>query len=628
MALDSTSKGKKSPRGRFRIRKMARHEVNDPKPAYRDCSKSIDERVSDLIGRMTLAEKAGQLFHNMLMPGLNGSLAPENPSFGMEDTRHLLADKQMTHFNLLGPVKDPSMVAKWQNAVQEFALAETRLGIPITFSTDPRNHFTENVGTSFGAGSMSLWPESLGFAALRDAKLVERFADIARQEYLALGLRASLHPQVDLATEYRWARISATFGEDADLSGELVQAYIRGFQGGCEVGPHSVSTMTKHFPGGGPQMNGEDAHFSYGREQCYPGNNQGYHLKPFKRAIEAGTRQMMPYYGMPVGTEWEEVGFAFNKAVITGLLRETLGFNGIICTDWGLITDATILGQGMPARAWGCEDLSELERVKKILDAGCDQFGGESRPELVIQLVNDQLIPESRINTSVARILREKFALGLFENPFVDVEAAANIVGQPRWIAEGKSAQSRAHTLLKNENSVLPLQERDYQSRSVYIEGISQAAAEARGLKVTSLEQADIAILRLRCPYEPRLGGFEAFFHAGSLEFSVEEQDRLGRIFSAVSASIVDVYLDRPAVIPEVAARATALTVSYGSSEGAYLDVILGTNGAAPEGKLPFDLPSSMEAVQRSKEDVPFDTQSPLFKFGYGLRYNDTRDSS
>lgn len=591
---------------------------------YRDISKTVDERVSDLVSRMTLPEKAGQLFHNMLVPGPEGSLAPRNPTFGIEDTKYLISTKLMTHFNLLGPVSDPSMVATWQNAMQEFALSQTRLGIPITFSTDPRNHFTENVGTSFQAGNMSLWPETLGFAALRDPKLVERFADIARQEYLALGLRTSLHPQVDLATEYRWARINATFGEDADLSEELVQAYILGFQKDKEagLGPQSVSTMTKHFPGGGPQMNGEDSHFSYGREQCYPGNCEGYHLRPFEKAIEAGTRQIMPYYGMPVGTDWEEVGFAFNKSVITGVLREKLGFNGIICTDWGLITDTTILGQDMPARAWGCESLSELERVKKILDAGCDQFGGESRPELVIQLVRDGLIPESRIDISVARIMREKFTLGLFDNPFVDVKAAAKIVGQPQWKAEGEAAQRRAHTLLKNEGNVLPL--RDYQNKTFYMEGVSQAAAQARGLKLGSFEEADIAIVRLRCPYETRTGGFEAHFHAGSLEYSTEEQARQKMIFSKSTISIVDIYLDRPAVIPEVASQVTALTASFGSNENAYLDVIFGTNGAAPEGKLPFDLPSSMNAVRKSREDVPFDTESPLFKFGYGLSYEGT----
>jgi beta-glucosidase len=589
---------------------------------YRDETRTIDDRVSDLVNRMTLAEKAGQLFQNMLIPGPEGSLSPEFAAFGVEDTKDLLGKKLMTHFNLLGPVSDPSMIAKWHNAVQEYALTQTRLGIPITFSTDPRNHFTENVGTGSRAGAMSLWPETLGFAALRDPKLVEEFADIARQEYLALGLRTSLHPQIDLSTEYRWARINATFGEDADLSGELVQAYIRGFQNGHGVGPQSVSTMTKHFPGGGSQMNGEDPHFSYGREQCYPGKNQEYHLKPFKKAIEAGTRQMMPYYSMPVGTEWEEVGFAFNKAVITELLREKLGFDGIICTDWGLITDANLLGQDMPARAWGCEHLSELDRTKKIIDAGCDQFGGESRPELIIQLVEDGLIPESRIDISVRRILREKFALGLFDKPFVDAENAAKIVGKPEWKAKGEDAQRRAHTLLKNEQNALPLRRELTEGKKFYVEGINEAAAEARGLKLASLEEADIAILRLHCPYEPRAGGFEAHFHAGSLEFSTEERARQSAIFSKVSMSIVDVYLDRPAVIPDLARQVTALTTSYGSSQEAFLDVIFGTNGAAPEGKLPFDLPCSMQAVQESKEDVPFNTKSPLYQFGYGLSYS------
>jgi beta-glucosidase len=594
---------------------------------YRDRSKTIDERVSDLISRMTLPEKAGQLFHNMLVPGPEGSLATANSTFGIEDTRHLIGTKFMTHFNLLGPVSDPSMVATWQNAVQDFALSQTRLGIPITFSTDPRNHFTENIGTSFQAGHMSMWPETLGFAALRDPKLVERFADIARQEYLALGLRTSLHPQVDLATEYRWARINATFGEDADLSGELVQAYIKGFQKGKEIGTQSVSTMTKHFPGGGPQMNGEDPHFIYGREQCYPGNNEEYHLEPFKKAIEAGTRQMMPYYGMPVGTEWEEVGFAFNKSVISGILREKLGFEGIICTDWGLITDTAILGQDMPARAWGCEGLSELDRTRKIIEAGCDQFGGESRPELVIQLVEDGMIPESRIDISVARIMREKFALGLFDNPFVDVKAAADIVGQTQWKAEGEMAQRRAHTLLKNDGNILPLHEEDYRSKTFYVEGVSEAAARARGLRLGSLEQADIAIVRLRCAYEPRPGGFEAHFHAGSLEYCTGEQARQANIFSKVPISIVDIYLDRPAVLSEVASQVTALSVSFGSNENTYLDVIFGTNGAAPEGKLPFDLPRSMKAVQESREDVPFDTERPLYKFGWGLSYEDTYET-
>ncbi len=215
----------------------------------------------------------------------------------------------------------------------------------------------------------------------------------------------ALHPQVDLATEPRWARQSATFGEDPDLTSRLGAAYIRGFQG-SELGPDSVATMTKHFPGGGPQKDGEDPHFPYGREQVYPGGQFETHLKPFEAAFDAGTSQIMPYYGMPVGTEYEEVGFGFNKSVITGLLRERYGFDGIVCTDWGLISDGEIGGQPFPARAWGVEHLSPRERMRKVLDAGADQFGGESIPDLLIDLVRSGELAEERLDVSARRLLR------------------------------------------------------------------------------------------------------------------------------------------------------------------------------------------------------------------------------
>ena len=189
----------------------------------------------------------------------------------------------------------------------------------------------------------------------------------------------ALHPQIDLATEPRWARQVNTFGEDAELSGRLGAAYVRGFQG-TELGPESVATMVKHFPGGGPQLDGEDPHFAYGREQVYPGGKFELHLSPFEAAFAAGPRQMMPYYGMPIGTEYEEVGFGFNRDVITGLLRERYGFDGIVCTDWGLITDHRSWASDFPARAWGVEHLTPVERIVKALDAGVDQFGGEAVP--------------------------------------------------------------------------------------------------------------------------------------------------------------------------------------------------------------------------------------------------------
>ena len=199
-------------------------------------------------------------------------------------------------------------------------------------------------------------------------------------------------------------------------------AYLSGMQLET-LGRESVACMTKHFPGGGPQLDGEDPHFPYGREQVYPGGNSEYHLIPFAAAIEAGTAQVMPYYGMPVGTDHEEVGFGFNHGVITGLLRDRYGFDGVVCSDWGLLTDAVIDGVVWPARAWGVEHLSTAERALKALAAGVDQFGGEACPEVVVDLVRSGRIDEERIDASVRRLLRDKFRLGLFDDPYVDARA-------------------------------------------------------------------------------------------------------------------------------------------------------------------------------------------------------------
>ncbi|KJL21477.1 Periplasmic beta-glucosidase precursor [Microbacterium oxydans] len=571
-----------------------------------DTDLSVDERVQLLLDAMTIEEKAGLFFHTMIAIG---DLEEPNPVFATPSAREFLESKQMTHFNLLGAAPTGREIAAWQNALQRLA-ASTRLGIPVTLSTDPRHSFSENPGASILAGPFSQWPETLGLAATRDEELVERFADIARQEYTAVGLRVALHPQVDLATEPRWARQTATFGEDAELSGKLGAAYIRGFQGES-FGSGSVSTMTKHFPGGGPQKDGEDPHFPYGREQVYPGGEFELHLKPFEDALAAGTRQMMPYYGMPVGTEYEEVGFGFNKSVITGLLRERYGFDGLVCTDWGLISDSEIFGQPFPARAWGVEDLTPRERMKKVLDAGADQFGGEANPELLLELIADGEVTEARLDISARRILREKFELGLFENPYVDEDAADEIVGRADFRAAGEDAQRASITVLANDGS-LPFA----RGLKLYVEGINVDVAEKFADVVETPAEADLAVIRLQAPFEERATMFENFFHAGSLDFPDDVIAHVREVAAAVP-TVVDVLADRPPILTPLAEVAAAITVNWGASGAALLDVLSGTFPA--RGRLPFDLPRSMAAVEASRPDVPFDTTDPLFRFGHGL---------
>jgi beta-glucosidase len=483
-------------------------------------------------------------------------------------------------------------------------------------STDPRHSFSSNPGTAARAGAFSAWPESLGLAALRDPDLVREFADMARQEYVAGGFRVALHPQIDLATEPRWARIGRTFGEDVDLTRDLVRAYVRGFQGD-QLGPESVSTMTKHFPGGGPQLDGEDPHFAYGREQVYPGGGQfALHLKPFLAALEAGTSQMMPYYGMPVGTEYEEVGFSFSHQIVTDLLRDQLGFDGIVCTDWQLINDTTFAGEPMLARAWGVEQLNPLERARKAIEAGIDQFGGEGTPDLVVQLVRSGQVPESRIDSSVRRLLREKFALRLFERRHLDVDRAVATIGRADFVAAGAAAAQRAAIVRLTEAAGGPAALPVTPGLGVYVEGMSADQVTAIGEPVADPRDADLAVLRLVAPWEERPGIFESRFHAGSLEVPPADLQRILTICAAVP-TVIDVDLDRPAVLTELADAAAALLVNFGASDAALTDILVGRSDAI--GRLPSDLPSSMRAVVNSRSDVPFDTAHPLFHFGDGL---------
>jgi beta-glucosidase len=580
---------------------------------YEDARQPIEARVEDLLRQMTPAEKAGMLFINGSVINIDGSIEdrPGTPGFGGVASTQM-TEQKMNHFNLW-VIPAPQVVAIWHNNLQRFA-EQTRLGIPVTIASDPRNHFNQNI-FAMAANDFSQWCETLGFGAIGDPDLVRQFAEIVRKEYLAVGIRVALHPQIDLATEPRWPRINGTFGEDAQLAALLTKAYIRGFQGE-QLGPDSVACMTKHFPGGGPQNEGLDPHFEFQKGQVYPGNNFDYHLIPFEAAFAAQTAAIMPYYGVPIDQTDENVAMSFSKAIITGLLREKYHYDGVVCTDWGLITDTDMPGTIWPARAWGVEHLSEVARVQKALDAGVDQFGGESRPELVLELMGNGQISNERIDQSIRRLLRQKFQLGLFDNPFVDTDKVPQVLGHPEFVGAGAASQRQAMTLLKNENGILPLQAQP----KIYVENIDATVAAQYGQVVATPAEANLAILRLNTPWYPveTKNPFAREFHHGDLDFKGDAKAEILALLQAVP-TIVVLYLDRPAVIPEISAAAKGLFAEYGASDKAVLDVIFGK--ANPQGKLPFELPSSMDAVRNQKPDVPYDSEQPLYPFGFGLSY-------
>ena len=593
------------------FRDLNRNGSLDP---YEDYRIATADRVEDLLSQMTLDEKVGQMFHPPVLiepdPLFRVFLEAMNAGTAIEE---LITHKSLTHFNFYGGAS-PANIAKRLNELQQIA-ERTRLGIPLSISSDPVHEVPRGGGiASFTLGGVSKWPSQLGFAAGRDASMLETFGEIAAAEYRAMGFTTALHPMSDMATEPRWARNFGTFGSNAELSAEMTIAYMKGFQGES-LGNQSVMTMVKHFPGGGPQLDGLDPHLKSGESQVYPGHNFDYHLAPFIAAIENDMRVVMPYYGIPTGQTDEDVAMAFNRYILTDLLRDKLGFEGVICTDWGVIT----------GRIWGVEPLTVEERYLKSIEAGVDQYGGESEPEYIVDLVNQGVINEARIDESVRRILKNKFDLGLFESPLVDETAVEDAVNLPQHVALGMTAQRNAVVLLDNGSSALPLAA----ETRIFVDGLEPSVAAKFGTVVDTPEQADVVLLFLNTVFNGNqpAGTDSTFdqmmatrFPDTNLAFSDEILAKAAA-YSDVSQLVTLVDLNRPAVLTELKNMSGALVGTFGVSDEAMLDVVFGKHN--PSAKLPFELPSSMAEVEAQLEDVPDDTANPLFPYGWGLAYEE-----
>jgi beta-glucosidase len=623
-------------RGGLRFRDLNRNGQLDP---YEDWRLTPAARARDLVSRMTLEEKAGVMMHGTARGTGQMGGAGVGAMYDTTANRALIDGAKVNSMitRLGGP---PASLAAQDNALQEIA-ERTRLGIPLTISTDPRHHFQYVLGATVTAGRFSQWPEALGLAAIGDTALVRRFGDIARQEYRAVGIQMALSPQADLSTEPRWARIPGTFGEDAALAGRMVRAYVEGFQHGAR-GPDSAAVLTivKHWVGYGASKDGLDGHNHYGRFASIDGKQLAYHIRPFLGAIRAGVAGVMPTYDILEGATWhgkpiEAVGAGFNRQLLTGILRGEYGFRGLILTDWAITNDCnekcvngapagtrpSFADIGMP---WGVESLSKRARFVKAVQAGVDQFGGTEDSKQLVDAVKAGELPESRLDVSVRRIVEPKFALGLFENPYVDTTAAARLVGSDAFRAAGLDAQRRSLVLLENQGGMLPLKAAGANGAlRVYVVGIDTAAVRRAGWAVAADPSgADVAIVRLEAPFQ-RLHPqwvFGAMQHEGSLAFQPGDSayDAFVRV-SAVVPTIATVYLDRPAILTPLKDRAKALLANFGVSDDALLDVLAGR--AKPEGKLPFDLPATMESVEAQRSDVAHDLAHPLYPFGYGRSY-------
>lgn len=606
---------------------------------FEDWRLSASVRAADLVSRLSLEEKAGLMMHA-------SAPAAGSPEVGMGtaydlDRASMLIDKNKVATFITRLHGNASTLAEQNNLLQEVA-EKSRFAIPLTISTDPRNIFNSILGASNDAGSFSLWPDMTGFGALNDPTVTRHFGDIARREYLAVGIQEALAPQADMATEPRWPRMDGTFGEDSKIDKAMVEAFIAGFQDG-EAGLHpgSVMCVVKHWAGYGAMKDGLDGHNSYSRHAVFPGHNFEEHLVPFEGAFAAHVAGVMPTYAILDGVTLdgkplEPVAAGYNKQLLTGLLRNKYKFDGIVLSDWLITSDckgecldgarpgvAPGIKAGEFGMPWGVEALTPEQRYAKSLDAGVDQFGGVADSDLIVKLVREKTVPESRIDLSATRILQQKFELGLFENPYVDPAATGTSVGTAEFKKAALETQEHSMVLLSNKKQTLPLRG----AHKVFLVGIDAAAARQAGLEpVASANEAEFAIMRMDAPHQLLHPGY--FFgsrqHEGDLDF--KPGDAKLAEFETLSKklpTVVAIYLDRPAILKPIIDGASAVLANFGASDEALLAVVTGR--AQPGGGLPFELPSSMAAVAAQKSDVPHDSVAPLFPIRFGLHYEAAR---
>ena len=467
---------------------------------YEDWRLSVDVRVKDIASQLSIEQIAGLMLYSkhQAIPAFPGgpfagtydgkpfAQSGANPYDLSDQQKKFLLDDNVRHVLIIS-VQSPRIAALWNNKMQ--ALVEgTGLGIPANNSSDPRNGTVANAEFNGGAGgTISMWPGSLGLAATFDPSLVQKFGDIASKEYRALGIATALSPQIDLATDPRWNRVSGTFGENVKLSTDMARAYIDGFQtstGNKEIrggwGYNSVNAMVKHWPGGGAGEGGRDAHYGYGKYAVYPGHNFSQHMLPFtegafKLSGKTGkAAAVMPYYTISFNQDiknHENVANNYNNYIITDLLRNKYNYDGVVCTDWLVTGDETSVDQFLSGKSWGVEKLSAAERHYKILMAGVDQFGGNNDVGPVIDAYNmgvkkhGESFMRARFEQSAIRLLRNIFRVGLFENPYLNPDSSVTIAGAPAYMAAGYDAQIKSIVMLKNNEHVLPLAK----NKTVYI---------------------------------------------------------------------------------------------------------------------------------------------------------------
>jgi beta-glucosidase len=392
---------------------------------YMDASRPADERISDLLSQMTLDEKVAQIGSFWVYEVLDGL------TFSPEKARRLMAHGagQVTRLGGASNLK-PRQAAELANAIQKYLLDTTRLKIPAIIH--------EECCAGYMAYGATVFPQAIGVASAWEPELVEEMTGVIRRQMRAVGAHQALAPVLDIARDARWGRVEETFGEDPYLAARLGAAYIKGLQG--EDLKTGIVATAKHFVGYGLSeggMNWAPAHIP-------PRELREVYLYPFEAAVKAaGLASLMNAYheldGIPCGA---------SKELLTNILRGEWGFDGTVVSDYFTINTLQSYHDLTPDKA---------EAARLALEAGIDVelpstdcFGDPLR-----QAVQQGLIRESLVDQAVRRVLEQKFALGLFENPYVDAGSVAFDTPPQRQLA--REIAQKSIVLLKNDGGLLPL---------------------------------------------------------------------------------------------------------------------------------------------------------------------------
>ncbi len=677
---------------------------------YEDWRLTPEERAADLAARLTVEEIAGLMMYSSHQTVPASPVGPFVGTYGgksleesgaaptdLTDQQKKFLEQDHVRHVLVAGVENAAIVAGWNNEAQALAEALPH-GIPVNISSDPR-HGASSAGAEYksGGGHTSAWPEGLGMAATFDPELCRQAAQVIRKEYRAMGIATALSPQVDVGTEPRWMRVNDTFGAHPGLVADMGRAYCDGLQSDPDRdggwGSGSVATMAKHWPGGGPCEAGRDAHYPFGKFAVHPGGCQEDHFRPFLEGVfkldgpTGKTASIMPYYTVTWGMDpsGEKAGNSYSRYIIQDLLREKAGFEGVVCTDWGLTADPSPDLDTLSSHCFGAEELTEAQRHLRILENGVDQFGGNNNIVPILEAYRlgcekyGEEAMRARFERSAVRLLTNSFRCGLFENPYLDPEESGQIVGCEAHCAAGFEAQLKSVVMVKNKG-VLPIRER----KKVYIPGrhveahkgffrnVIPAAdlpgADRAGVArfydpVDTPQEADFALVFIESPisdgysgetgYRPVTLQYRPYTAHTAREHSIgqgdfREVDHLDRsyrgksntpanasdldlVLSARAAMgdkpvIVVVKMNNPCVLGELEPAADAILVDFGVQQDAIFTLLTGR--AEPSGLLPVQLPRDMETVEAHCEDRPLDLipyvdeMGSSYDFGFGLNWS------